>query len=102
MQILDAIKNINKIPDSTVASSFNRLKSIIISLSETEVNTIVRLCLKYPPSTRALLGALLESIHMGNNIKLIITLQSSLNPITKYEYKNLSKEYNINPRWNIV
>lgn len=102
LQILDAIKNINKIPDSTVASSFNRLKSIIISLTETEINTIVRLSLKYPPSTRALLGAMLESSNMGNNIKLISTLQSSLNPITKYEFNNLSKEYSINPRWNIV
>lgn len=46
-------------------SSFfhNKLeKLIIITLDEKEIKTLARLALKYPPATRALLGALLEQL----------------------------------------
>ena len=42
---------------------------------------LVRLSLKYPPSTRALLGAMLNEI----NEESTKSLKASLNPITKYK-----------------
>ncbi|VAX23389.1 hypothetical protein MNBD_IGNAVI01-2490, partial [hydrothermal vent metagenome] len=62
LQILDAIRYIKKIPDSTNEFVCKRLIAILKELNEKDIKTIVRLAQKYPPSTRALLGAMLDEI----------------------------------------
>jgi hypothetical protein len=97
LQILDAIKNIKKIPDATMAQSCKRFMAILKVLPETQLKTIMRLALKYPPSTRALLGAMLNEIKVDTTILL-----KSLNPITTYK---IGVGLNILPNaeeWNIV
>ena len=96
-QILDAIRYIKKIPDSNVESSCKRLLSIIKDLSDKE--TIVRLALKYPPATRALLGALLDQV---NNQPQTESLYKTLNPITKYKLSGVDKVLSTTEKWNIV
>lgn len=97
LQILDAIKNIKKIPDATMAQSCKRFMAILKVLPETQLKTIMRLALKYPPSTRALLGAMLDEIKVDTTILL-----KSLNSITTYK---IGAGLNILPnaeKWNIV
>jgi hypothetical protein len=65
LQILDAIRYIKKIPDASVESSCKRFLAIIKNLTKNDISTLARLALKYPPSTRALLGALLEQLQQG-------------------------------------
>ncbi len=97
LQILDAIRHIKKIPDTTDSKSIIRLKSIIAELSDTNKEQLIKLCRKYPPSTRALTGALMEQIGMGE----ISLLKKSLNPITTYSY-NISNDVLTNQsNWNI-
>ena len=79
LQILDTIRFISKIPDTTVSDSCKRLLSILQNLTPKEKSTATRLSLKYPPSTRALLGALWEQLGEKEQLPL---LQKSLNPIT--------------------
>src|SRR5690606_21453082 len=81
-QILDAIRYIKKIPDSNIEHSCKRFMAILKSLSDKEVTTMVRLALKYPPATRALLGAILEQLQQTEATE---PLFKSLNPITKYK-----------------
>ncbi len=99
LQLLDAIRYIKKIPDSSIEFSCKRLLVIIKNLSEKDINVLVRLALKYPPATRALLGALLEQLQKINVTKLLF---KSLNPITKYKLAGAKKAISTTEKWNIV
>jgi len=99
LQILDSIRYIKKIPDATIETSCKRLLSIIKNLSEKDKGTMVRLALKYPPVTKALLGALLEELKESS---LIEPLYKSINPITKYKLKGAGNLLRTAGKWNIV
>jgi len=99
LQILDAMRYIKKIPDSSTTSSCLRLISIIKTLAEKELATMVRLSQKYPPATRALLGAIIEE---SGNIKFEEQLQKNLNPITKYKLSGVNKALKVASKWNLV
>ncbi len=98
LQILDSIRYIKKIPDTAIENSCNRFKSIIKGLPEKDKKTMVRLALKYPPATRALLGAILDEI---GNEELSTPLLNSLNPITKYKLTGADKVLSTTRKWNI-
>lgn len=98
LQILDSIRYIKKIPDTTINSSCIRFLSIINALSAKDKSTLVRLSLKYPPFVRALLGALLEEIGKSS---LINTLADSLNPITTYNIPGAKTVFTKAVKWNI-
>lgn len=99
LQILDAIRYIKKIPDAGIDSSCRRFLSIIKELSVSDKSTLVRLALKYPPYTRALLGAILEQLQSDS---LTQSLYKSLNPITKYKIAGASKVLSSAEKWNIA
>ena len=99
LQILDVIKNIKKIPDSSIDNSIKILLSLIDKLPEIKYKTLIRLSLKYPPSTRALLGALLENLNKTDDL---IKLRSSLNPISTYNIKISNNILPTKTNWNIV
>lgn len=99
LQILDSIRYIKKIPDATIETSCKRLLGIIKNLSEKDKGTMVRLALKYPPVTKALLGALLEELKESS---LIEPLYKSINPITKYKLKGTGNLLRAAGKWNIV
>ncbi|MCZ2281874.1 MAG: DUF6088 family protein [Bacteroidales bacterium] len=98
LQLLDAIRYIKKIPDTNIVSACKRFLAIVKKLSEKDKNTLVRLALKYPPATRALLGALLETT---GNITLTEPLKKSLNPITVYKVLGVNKVLPLAEKWNI-
>lgn len=98
LQLLDAIRYIKKIPDTTIASACKRFLAIIKILSEKDKSTLVRLALKYPPATRALLGAMLEAM---KNVVLTEPLRKSLNPITIYKLSGINKVLPVAEKWNI-
>lgn len=99
LQILDSIRYIKKIPDASIEFACKRFKSIIKGLPEKEKKKMVRLALKYPPATRALLGAILDEI---SNEELSKLLFSSLNPITKYKLTGADKVLSTTKKWNII
>jgi len=99
LQILDAIRYIKKIPDAKIEDSCRRFKAILKSLSEKDRYALVRLALKYPPSTRALLGAMLDELQQSN---ITEPLFKSLNPITKYKIPGAAKVLTATSKWNIV
>lgn len=99
LQILDAIRYIKKIPDATIGSSCKRFLAILKDFSEKKKKSLVRLALKYPPATKALLGALLEQLQKSD---LTEPLLKSLNPITKYKLPGAAKALSTTEKWNIV
>jgi hypothetical protein len=99
LQILDAIRYIKKIPDASIEDCCKRFLGIIKNIPDKDIYTMVRLALKYPPATRALLGALLEQLQQS---KLAEPLLQSLNPITKYKLAGAAKVISNTNKWNIV
>jgi hypothetical protein len=99
LQILDALKDIKSIPDTSVSESLRILITFLHKLEVKKLQRIVRLSFKYPPSIRALLGAIIEN--QFSEIR-IVSLYKSLNPLSKYRF-------GIDPgllpnklKWNIV
>lgn len=98
LQILDAIRFIKKIPDTNNATACKRFLSIIKDLKKKDKIMMIRLAQKYPPATRALLGALLEEIGSGSLNK---PLKQSLNPITVYKLSGVPEVLPTAQKWNI-
>ncbi len=99
LQLLDAIRYIKKIPDAGISDSCRRFLAIIKEFSDKDVNTLIRLALKYPPSTRALLGAILEQLQ---STQATYSLLKSLNPISKYKLAGAEKVLSTTEKWNII
>jgi hypothetical protein len=98
LQILDAIRTIKKIPDTNIETSCKRILSIFKNLADKEHEAMVKLAIKYPPSTRALLGAMLDEL---NQDKITKPLLASLNPITKYQFAGADRVLAFTEKWNI-
>jgi hypothetical protein len=99
LQLLDAIRHIKKIPDSSVPNSCKRLLAIVADLKDRDVSTMVKLAMKYPPATKALLGAILDQLQKSTPAQ---QLYNSLNPITKYKIDGVDKVLSNTQKWNIA
>ena len=84
LRLLDVIRFIKKIPDTTVDKSCKRLLMLLSELNNDDKVQIIKLSFKYSPGTRALLGALLSNTRINEN-ELLNELFKSLNPITTYD-----------------
>ena len=92
------LKLIKKIPDTSINNSVERFMAILSDYKLKEIKQIVRLAKKYPPSTRALLGALLDALQLENYSE---ELHKSLNPITKYSFLEINNELLPTKKWNL-
>lgn len=99
LQVLDAARYIKKIPDTSIDATCIRLLNIVKELSDKDVSTLIRLAQKYPPATRALIGAILDEV---GKQQLTNSLMKSLNPISKYNLKGADKVLSLTEKWNIV
>ena len=97
MQLLDALTDIQKIPDTSPAKVVPFLVEKISNLQPLQICRMMKLALEYPPSTRALFGALLET-YLPNQPTDI--LRKSLNPLTKYKIKGIETVLPNNTKWN--
>jgi hypothetical protein len=98
LEILDALKDFKAIPDLDKKSSITLLKNKIDKLSENDLSRLLKYALKYPPRTRAFLGALLTALKKDNEIN---KLRASLNPLTNYKLGIKEEILSTAPKWNI-
>lgn len=98
LQLLDSIRFMKKIPDTTISSASQRLIFLIKPLSPVDKSVMVRLAIKYPPASRALLGAILWEL---GEESLTEPLRESLNPVTKYYLPEAPKTLKFTKEWNI-
>ena len=82
LQLLDVIKFIKEIPDTTISQSCKRIIAIIQDLNKKDRDNLLVLAEKYPPVVRALLGAIIENIYGTNKA---LSLWNTLNPLTSYK-----------------
>ena len=98
MQYLDIIKNIKKIPDCNFLFALKRIMTIFNNMKPNKIKSLITLSLNYPPSTKALLGAILQELKYD---KYISELHQSLNPISKYSFPEAQKVLSYSKEWNI-
>ncbi len=99
LQLLDTMRYIKKIPDTTISEACRRFIPLVKELNQSDAKTLIRLSQKYPPATRALLGAILEQLGREDSLN---TLRKSLNPISKYQLNGADKTLTTTLNWNIV
>ncbi len=84
LQVVDAVKNIKRIPDATVSDSLSLIKDKIEKYDEKEIKDIFRIAKKSPPRVRAIIGAIFELMNID---KYSVELYKTLNPLTTYKLK---------------
>ncbi len=98
LRILDAIKSVKTIPATTIDEAVTTLCQILNEISMSGIKTICRLSMKYPPSTRALLGAMLDNISIDVDTDEIM---SSLSGVSVYNIGVSEKVLPNIKTWNI-
>ena len=93
LRLLDCLKWIKKIPDTTVDKSYTLLKKKVSEYEKEDHKQLVELSLNYTPLTRALLGSMLT------DESLVTTLHQTLNPLTRFRI-GLSPTL-VSSQWNI-
>jgi len=67
LELLDTLKDFNKIPDLDKKSAVIILTDKILALNKKQRKELIEIALEYPPRVRAFLGALLENIDQKIN-----------------------------------
>lgn len=100
LPIIDAIKDIKRIPDANINTSLQVLKDKVKKMSEDQRSVLAKAAMDYNAATRAVAGALLESTKEMKVLSL--ELKKSLNALTKFK---LGVDSNVLPNksnWNII
>ena len=98
LQLLDCLRFFKNIPDAMPNEICRRLLVLFKQLTQIQTNTAKRLALKYPPSTIALLGAILET---NNESEDTTVLYKALNHQSSYKL-DISNEILFNQtKWHI-
>lgn len=97
--LLDAVKDVKAIPDCSITNAVAIISSKIQSLSESQLNELIKYALLYPSRVRALLGAILEK---SKNCSKTVALKESLNPLTKIKLGISDTELPTIKNWNII
>ena len=98
-QILDALKDIKKIPATTPENAFIYLRNIIKKEDKNNQLKLANYALNYTPRTRALLGAILKEIGL---YKEAFMLKETLNSLTKYKIEISNTTLPSKKYWNIT
>jgi len=98
LELLDVLKDFNKIPDLNRESAIEIITNRLKELSSKEKKELIKICIQYPPRVNAFLGALLENIGYTENIEL---LRDNLNPFTKFSIAISEQLLPTIKKWNI-
>jgi len=99
VQILDALKDIKKIPATTPENAFSYLRNIIQKETKANQLKLTDYAMKYTPRTRVLLGAILKEIGLWQEA---FQLKDTLNPITTFKIGISSDTLPSKKYWNII
>jgi hypothetical protein len=98
-QLLDAMKDIREIPAASPTYAALVLVGHLRKLPSAELQELVEISTAYPPSTRAVLGVLLEQL---GEKALYERVQASLNPLSKFKLGLDLTQLPTSLNWNIA
>ncbi len=96
LQLLDALTDIRQIPDTSPVTVVPLLVARMKELNASQLDRLTRLALEYPPSTRALLGTILDTYFPEQKTEL---LRASLNPLTRYQLDGIEALLSNKSKW---
>jgi Family of unknown function (DUF6088) len=96
--MLDALRDFKIIQDINRTSAIIVLRSKLKELTSAEIRDMIQYSLNYPPRTRALLGAILET--MDDSLDLIV-LRKNFSPLSQYIMGITPKMLPNALKWNI-
>jgi hypothetical protein len=97
--LLDALKDLKRIPDSNMKRSIDVISGLIMLLEKSSIKELIEYALLYPPRARALVGAILEQLDKRQEIAI---LRESLNPLSQFKLGIKPTVLPAAPTWNIV
>lgn len=97
--LLDAFRDIRKIPDCTIQQALRRLGFILKDWPDSRLHVLIRYAQDYPPRVRALVGAVLQ--HNGYSGTELDSLKESLNPLTTFRLGISDNDLPVKSEWNI-
>ncbi|AFK05710.1 hypothetical protein Emtol_0083 (plasmid) [Emticicia oligotrophica DSM 17448] len=97
--ILDAIKDIKNIADTSTTKAIKILAGKLVNFEKPAIQGLLNYALQYPPRVRALLGAIIEDKFA--NVFDLETLRKSLNPTTTYKISIKKTDLPTIENWNI-
>jgi hypothetical protein len=98
LQVLDCLKMIKGIPDTTKDNSLHVIGKIIRKYKKANRDILIQLAMKYPASTRALLGMIFEEEKIMGPLDKI---RETLNPISKFNIVLRDYDKLVKDNWNI-
>jgi len=98
LQVLDCLKMLKGIPDTTKNNSLSLLGRIIRKYNKTDRELLIQLSMKYPASTRALLGLIFETEKIMGPLDKI---RETLNPISTYNMGIRQFDKFLKEKWGI-
>jgi len=98
LQVLDCLKMLKRIPDTTKNGSLSVLGRIIRKYNKTDREMLIELSMKYPASTRALLGMIFEGEKIMGPLDKI---RETLNPISTYNMGIRQLDKFLKEKWGI-
>jgi hypothetical protein len=98
LQVLDCLKMLKGIPDTTKNNSLSLFGRIIRKYSKADRELLIQLSMKYPASTRALLGIIFETEKIMGPLDKI---RETLNPISTYNLGIRQFDKFLKEKWGI-
>ena len=100
--ILDALRDIHRIPDASPAEVLNRIKAMM-EQNKIDYRHLARFALTEPPRVRALLGALGEALARTrpSHEKAVRRLRENLNGLSRYRLPGVAKALPNAKKWGI-
>ncbi len=98
LQVLDCLKMLKGIPDTSRDNLLHVLGKIIRKYKKPQRDTLIQLSMKYPSSTRALLGITFEEEKIMGPLDKI---RETLNPISKFNMTLRNYDKLVKDNWNI-
>jgi hypothetical protein len=99
LQLLDALKDIKRIPDAPITETIQTIKEIMQQMTIDEIQVMIELAKNYPPFVKALLGAIVQEIQP--NI-LLTPLFKALNPLSVYKIGVKDNSLRFQKYWKIL
>ena len=98
LQVLDCLKMLKGIPDTTNNNSLSLFGRIIRKYNKADRELLIQLSMKYPASTRALLGLIFETEKIMGPLDKI---RETLNPISTYNLGIRQFDKFLKEKWGI-
>ena len=98
-QLLDALENLKKIPDTTPDEVVRYSKHYLLKLTQKEQSQVAKLAKNYRPRTRAIVGAMLKEL---GNWEDAYKLKGTLNSLTSYKVGLSENILNEKSKWKIT